>query len=168
MMVRKVTLVKYWRKPSSALTEAREQLEDRLTAGKWRSLTDLELVFPLAVRRTRAVSSPSRKEPWADGTAVALGTAAHTSELHVELAGGPGSSMSAVQSQGHPFSQMATHVAHVHCATFEFFVFFKKWTMHFYCTEFAFPFPLKVCMYFTVICFIGVDLGPLLFLMSYW
>lgn len=123
------------------------------------SHSDLELVFPLAVGRTGAVSSPSRKEPWADGTAVALGTAAHTPELHVELAGGPGSSMSAVQSQGHPFSQMATLVAHVHCATFEFFVFFKKWTMHFYCTEFAFPFPLKVCMYFTVTCFIGVDLG---------
>lgn len=96
-----------------------------------------------------------------------LGTAAHTPELHVELAGGSGSFMSAVRSQGHPFSQMATHVAHVHCAIFEFFVFFKKWTMHFYCTEFAFPFPLKVCMYFTVTCFIGVNLGSLLFLMSY-
>lgn len=124
-------------------------------------LADLELVFPLAVG-TGVVSSPSRKEPWADGTAVQ-----HIPELHVELAGGPGSSMLAVHSQGHPFSQMATHVVHAHCATFGFFVFFKKWTMHFYCTEFAFPFPLKVCMYFTVTCFIGVDLGSLLFLMSY-
>lgn len=144
MMVRKVTLVKYWLKPQQVLSEP-VRSKDRLQRGS-EPLAGSELVFPLAVGRTGTVSSPSRKEPWADGTAVALGTAAHTPELHVELAGGPGSSMSAVQSQGHPFSQMATHVAHVHCASFGFFVFFKKWTMHFYCTEFAFPFPLKVCI----------------------
>lgn len=75
MMVRKVTLVKYWLKPArSAPSESCEKLKDRLTAGKWRPLADLELVFPLAVGRTEAVSSPSRKKPSADGTAVALGT----------------------------------------------------------------------------------------------
>lgn len=66
MMVRKVTLVKYWLKPArSAPSESCEKLKDRLTAGKWWPLADLELVFPLAVGRTGAVSSPSRKEPWA-------------------------------------------------------------------------------------------------------
>lgn len=103
MMTMEATLVKCRLRPARrALSESREHTQGQTGSceveGLQRCLRLATCCFALSAERTRqqpppqALQSPCLPlgESWADGTALALGTAAHTTELHTELAGRPG------------------------------------------------------------------------------